>query len=483
MNIRATLLLAFATAFLSLPGSGQDRPSPKAPPPGPPEPAILEQYDQAIDKVAETAMKSVVQIEVTGFGTPEHDQSQSEDQQTLQRQRSSGSGVIVDPNGYIVTNNHVVRGALRIRVILGPTTVALVVGNTKLANPQRVYEAKLIGTNRYSDLAVIKIEASDLPYIELPELYQVRLGQTVVAIGAPEGLDHTVTKGIVSAVGRQPDVDRPMVYVQTDAPINPGNSGGPLIDRDGNLIGINTFIYTNGGGSEGLGFAIPEPIVRFVFNELKANGIVRGVTIGAHAQTITATLASGLKLPQDWGVIITDIDEGSPAAEADLRPGDIVKTIDGFPIDSVPKYTAFLYMHKRGTLLRMSVLRKGEPVALSMKPVDAPPAIDTLSDLINPRRDLIASLGIFVIDLDDSTASIMPGLRTRHGVIVAGMLGEEPATQANLEVGDVVRSVNGKPLNNTAELRKDLAGFNPGDSVVLEVERQSVLMYVGFEME
>ena len=183
----------------------------------------------------------------------------------------------------------------------------------------------------------------------MPEQFHFRLGQTVVAIGAPEGLDHTVTKGIISAVGRQPEVDRPMVYVQTDAPINPGNSGGPLIDRNGNLVGINTFIVTSGGGSEGLGFAIPEPIVRFVYHELKEHGIVPQVTIGAHAQSITPALAAGLKLPQDWGVILSDIDPGGPAAAAGLQAKDVVTTMDGFRVDALPKYTAFLYVHKRGT--------------------------------------------------------------------------------------------------------------------------------------
>ena len=483
MKLVATLALAASTLCVSLPSYGQDRPVSQSPAAGPVEMPVLQQYDQAIDKIAETAMKSVVQIEVTGFGAPEKDENQdrSQDEKTLQRQRSTGSGVIVDPDGYIVTNNHVVEGALRIRVILGPTTVVLEIGNTKLANPQHVYEAKLIGTNRYSDLAVIKIEASNLPYISLPQLYRVRLGQTVVAIGAPEGLDHTVTKGIVSAVGRQPEIDRPMVYIQTDAPINPGNSGGPLIDRDGNLIGINTFMYTTGGGSEGLGFAIPEPIVRFVYEELRAHGVVRAVTVGAHVQTITATLASGLKLSQDWGAIITDVDEDGPAAQAGLKPGDIVKSIDGFSIDSVPKYTAFLYMHKRGTPLRMEVLRSGKPVTLTITPVDMPPAADSLSDLINPTRDLIAPLGIFVIDLSASPAE--SGVRSTHGVIVAGILGEQPAILANLEVGDIVSAVNGNALNSVDELRQVLAGLRPGDSAVLTVERQSVFMDVPFEME
>jgi serine protease Do len=305
----------------------------------------------------------------------------------------------------------------------------------------------------------------------------------VVAIGAPEGLDHTVTKGIISAAGRQPEVDRPMVYVQTDAPINPGNSGGPLIDRNGNLVGINTFIYTSGGGSEGLGFAIPEPIVRFVYGELKAHGIVAGVTIGAHAQTITPALAAGLKLPQDWGIIVSDIDAGGPAAAAGLQQRDIVTTIDGKRIDSLPMYTAFLYVHKRNTPIRMEVLRDGKPQTLSITAVNAPPVIDNLSDLINPKKDLVASLGIFVIDLDNSMVGSMMNLRSQKGTLVAGLLGGEPAVAADLTAGDVIRAINGKPLNNSQELRQTLARLKPGDAVVLEVERQSVLQYVAFEME
>jgi serine protease Do len=274
-----------------------------------------------------------------------------------------------------------------------------------------------------------------------------------------------------------------MVYVQTDAPINPGNSGGPLIDRNGNLVGINTFIYTSGGGSEGLGFAIPEPIVRFVYGELKAHGIVAAVTIGAHAQTITPALAAGLKLPQDWGVIVSDIDAGGPAAAAGLQQRDIVTTIDGRRIDSLPMYTAFLYVHKRNMPIRMEVLRDGKPQTLSITAVNAPPVIDNLSDLINPKKDLVASLGIFVIDLDNSLVGSMLNLRSQKGILVAGLLGGEPAVAADLTAGDVIRAINGKPLSNSQELRQTLAGLKPEDAVVLEVERQSVLQYVAFEIE
>src|ERR1700691_2313290 len=471
LSMRRTLYLALAYVVLSQALHGQEQ-----------NQAILKEYDQAIDQIAERAMQSVVEIEVTGYGVPEHEKDQG-DQQALERQRSIGSGVIVDPDGYIITNNHVVAGALRIRAIIAPATVELVSGNTHLHNPQRVYEAKLIGPPRYADVAFIQVEAKDLPFIPLPQEFHFRLGQTVVAIGAPEGLDHTVTKGIISAVGRQPEVDRPMVYVQTDAPINPGNSGGPLIDRNGNLVGINTYIVTSGGGNEGLGFAIPEPIVRFVYSELKAHGIVSSVTIGAHPQTITPALAAGLKLPQDWGVILSDIDAGGPAAAAGLRQKDVVTAIDGRRIDSLPRYTAFLYVHKRNTPLRMEVLRDGKPVTVSITPINAPPQIDNLSDLINPKRDLIAPLGIFVIDLKHSSVGAMLNLRSDSGALVAGLLGGEPATAADLTVGDVIRAVNGHPIEDSQQLRQILAGLKAGDAVVLEVERQSVLQYVAFEME
>jgi serine protease Do len=304
-----------------------------------------------------------------------------------------------------------------------------------------------------------------------------------VAIGAPEGLDHTVTKGIISAVGRQPEVDRPMVYVQTDAPINPGNSGGPLVDRNGNLVGINTFIVTSGGGSEGLGFAIPEPIVRFVYGELKEHGIVPNVTIGAHAQSITPALAAGLKLPQDWGVILTDIDQSGPAAAAGLKPKDIIAAIDNRQVDALPKFTAFLYVHPRNTPMKLDVLRDGKQITLALTAVNAPPLVDNLSDLITPSRDLISTLGIFVIDLKNSPVTAMLNLRSESGVLVAGLLGGEPAVAADLSAGDVIRSVNGSPIADSQQLRQSLARFKPGDAVVLEVERQSVFQYVSFEME
>jgi serine protease Do len=442
---------------------------------------ILKDYDEAFGQVAERVMRSVVQIDVISYSAPEHHQG-DEDSQSLQRQRALGSGVIVDPDGYIVTNNHVVAGAIRIRVTLSPATLKLVTGHTVLSRKVRVYDATLIGTNRYADLAVIKIDEKDLPAMPLPEAYDVRLGQTVFCIGSPEGLDHTVTKGIVSALGRQPDPDRPMVYVQTDSPINPGNSGGPLSDRDGNLVGINTFIYTSGGGSEGLGFAIPEPIVRFAYMQIRKYGTVPATTIGAHAQTITPTLAAALQLPQDSGLVLSDVAPDGPAGVAGLRPKDIVLSVDGVPIDSLPKYVAFLYLHPQGQRLEMQVLRDGKQVSASLTPAPAAPSFDNLSDLIDPRTDLIPPLGIFVLDLNRPLAEGM-GTRAQSGVVVAALLGGEPATLTDLAVGDVIVTINGTPVRNKQELLQDLNTFKIGDPVALQVERHGVNQYVAFEIE
>jgi serine protease Do len=477
MKFATSLAVALVCSSLTLSVRAQ-KPEASSKPPGS---AILKEYDEAFGQVAERVMRSVVQIDVIGYSVPEHHQDDG-DSQNLQRQRSLGSGVIVDPDGYIVTNNHVVAGAIRIRVTLSPATLKLVTGHTVLSRKVRVYDATLIGTNRYADLAVIKIDEKDLPYIPLPEKYDVRLGQTVFCIGSPEGLDHTVTKGIVSALGRQPDPDRPMVYVQTDSPINPGNSGGPLADRDGNLVGINTFIYTSGGGSEGLGFAIPEPIVRFAYAQIRKFGTIPATTIGAHAQTITPTLAAALQLPQDTGLLLSDVAPDGPAAIAGLRPKDIVLSVDGVPIDSLPKYVAFLYLHPQGQRLEMQVLRDGKQVAASLTPIPAAPTFDNLSDLINPKTDLIPPLGIFVIDLDRPLAEAM-ATRAESGVIVAGLLSGEPATLTDLTVGDVITTINGKPVKNKQELLQDLNAFKTGDPIALEVERRGVTQYIAFEME
>jgi serine protease Do len=438
----------------------------------------LEKFDASIDQIAERVSPAVVQVLVSGLG-----QSRRKGEQILERQRGIGSGVIVDPEGYIITNAHVVEGARRIRVVLTSLGTELVPGETSMLRRQGTFEAKLVGTHRLTDLALLKIEEKNLPYLPLPSSFRLRLGQSVLAIGSPEGLTHTVTLGIVSAPGRQPDLDQPMVYVQTDAAINPGNSGGALVDRNGNLVGINTFIYSRSGGSEGLGFAIPEPTVRFVFQELKQHGRVRRNAIGANAQTLTPTLASGLKLSQDWGVLLSDVLPGSPAEKAGLLAQDIVVSVDDVVIDSLPKFTARLYLHPQGTPVKFSVLRGTRKMEFSVLAADIPTGVETLADLIDPQHSLVAPLGIFVLDLKREIEGYLPELRSSYGLIVAGKVDYVPAIETDLSVGDVIQSVNGSRVSSAKELRAQLQQFKAGDAVVLRIERQGLYRFLPFEME
>lgn len=473
-------LLAFANAQSapSSPVAAENQAEPAALP----HDSVLTEMDRAVDQVAEKVLPAVVQITITGFGHPEDDDSSSTDSSIIERERALGSGVIVDPDGYIMTNAHVVAGAQRIRVLVIPTNSALIPYQTSFAAKQRSFNARLVGMNRQADLALLKIDATGLPYIPLNDDFRVQLGQLVLAIGSPLGLDHTITRGIVSAVGRQPEPDMPFVYIQTDAPINPGNSGGALVDRNGNLLGINTFIYSKSGGSEGLGFAIPQPVVRFVYHELREYGHVRQTYIGATAQTINSDLAAGLKLPQDWGVIISDVVPGGPADKAGLMPEDIVVSFDGRPMDSMPKFFSQLYLHKHGEPVQLEVLRGKEKKAVQIEAIEAPAGVDKLSDLID-QNSLIVSLGIFAVDFSKSVTEALPNLRSSSGIVVVGKTDYDPQIDADLDVGDVIRFMNKKPVGSVTQLRNALDRMKPGDPVVLQVERDGQFRYVTFEIE
>ena len=441
---------------------------------------VLRDLDFSIDEMAGRVAPTVVQVLVSGLGS-----SRRLGEGVIEHQRGIGSGVIVDPEGYVVTNAHVVSGARRIRVLMTSVGSELVPGKTSLLRRQRIYEAKLVGLHRLTDLALLKIEATGLPFLPLkdPEAFRVRLGQTVLAIGSPEGLEHTITMGIVSAPGRQPELDRPMIYIQTDAPINPGNSGGALVDRDGNLVGINTFIYSRGGGSEGLGFAVPAPTVTFVYRELRQFGRVRMNAIGVNAQTITPVMASGLRLAKDWGVILSDILPGGPAEKAGLRPQDIVEEIDGVPIDSLPKFTVRMYLHPHDKYMSMGIQRGQEKLRVSVLPADIPSSVDSLADLVDPKDGLIHPLGVFVLDLNQAVAQNLPEMRSASGVMVVAKVDYEPATESELAAGDVIQAANGTAVRSARELRSFLAGLNTGAPVVLQVERQGLFRFVSFELE
>ncbi len=318
-------------------------------------PDVLVQLNGALEKLAAKVSPAVVQILVTGYGPlKEEDKSQTA---FIVRQHAVGSGVIVDSHGYIMTNAHVVEGAQRIRVALpfpsGDFSGQLPIGK------RRILEARLVGQHAETDLALLKVDESDLPTLSLVSQERPHVGQLVFAIGSPEGLQNSVTMGVLSALARQPDPGKPLTYLQTDAPINPGNSGGPLVDMNGAVIGINTFILSQGGGSEGLGFAIPARVVDFVYRSLRQHGHVHRVEIGAVAQEITPDMAEGLQLPQRWGVIVVDVQPDGPAAAAGLQAGDVIHSLNTTPVDSMDTLRA-----------AVDKLKTGDPVVLQIERSD-----------------------------------------------------------------------------------------------------------------
>jgi serine protease Do len=436
---------------------------------------FLQQFNDSLEALTEKVAPAVVQVVVTGYGPAD------EGAGTIARQHSLGSGVIVDPDGYIITNAHVVEGAQRIRVTLNkpsesPTSVLS-------AGDKSTFDAKIVGTHAESDLALLKIDAKGLPFLPVDPARAVRQGELVIALGSPEGLENSVTMGVVSSVARQADPDRPMVYIQTDAPINHGNSGGPLVDIDGYLVGINTFIFSTGGGSEGLGFAIPAKAVKFVYDRLRKQGHVDRSEIGATAQAITPTLAEGLGLPIVSGVIIADVAPGGPAEDAGLKIRDIVLTVDGTPIDSLPMLSSSLYLHPTDELMTMVVLRGKERLTLHVPVIQQKHDVDRLLDLADPEKNVIGKFGVLGIDVDSKIAEMLPDLRVKSGVVVVARTAYRASAIAGLMPGDVIHSLNTTAINNMEDLRNAVKPLKFGDAVVLQLERDGKLEYVAFEFE
>src|SRR5271154_7156066 len=426
----------------------------------------LAQLNNALEALAAKVSPAVVQILVTGYG-PLHEENRTQTA-LIVRQNAVGSGVIVDSSGYIMTNAHVVEGAQRIRVALplpGDSGRAVPVGK------RHILEARLVGVHKETDLALLKIDEKDLPTLPLLSQQRARVGQLVFAIGSPEGLQNSVTMGVVSAVARQPDPEKPLTYIQTDAPINPGNSGGPLVDMNGAVVGINTFILSNGGGSEGLGFAIPARIVDFVYQSLRKYGHVHRVEIGAVTQEITPTLADGLKLTQHWGVIIADVKPDGPAAAAGLQVQDIVLTADDRRVETLPQLSSALYLHRLDQVLKLEILRGDQKKTLFIPAIEHRDQMDQLFDSADPEKNLVPRLGILAIDITDDLRSKIGTLRIPSGVIVLGRAADLILPDTGLQTGDIIHALNTTPITSMDALRAALLTLKAGDPVVLQVER------------
>ena len=442
-------------------------------------PDLLRQFDSSLQALATRVSPAVVQITVTGFGPQE--EKGKDGVSLIVRQSAIGSGVILDPDGYIMTNAHVVEGARQIRVLL-PAPVPDSPLEIAPLGKRQILDAKLVGEDKEIDLALLKVEGHNFPTLSLRTGQSAHPGQLVMAIGSPEGLQNSVTMGVVSSVWRQPDPDQPMVYVQTDASINRGSSGGPLVDLDGYVVGLNTFILTESGGSEGLGFAIPADAVRFVYQELRKYGHVHRTEIQAGVQEITPTLAAGLGLVQNWGVVISDVEPDGPADEAGLKVQDVVLAVDGHPIMGLPGLIASLYLHPPDKELTVVVLRGPHRISLNIPAIEHRDEMDQLAELVDPKNR-IGGLGVFAVDFKPELPSVVRDVRLPSGVVVVALTPGPDTESRSFHAGDIIHALNNTPVKSVEQLRSALHQLKPGEPVVLQVERQGKLHYVAFDME
>jgi serine protease Do len=433
----------------------------------------LNDLSSSLEVLVTRVRPAVVQIFSTGYAAPEEGDTTTTS--LLTKQHSTGSGVIVGEDGYIVTNAHVVRGARLIQVRLPSLRRDQVAA--------KLLEAKLVGMDREIDIAVLRIEKGGLPHLALGDSDRLRQGELVMAFGNPLGLEGSVSMGIVSSTGRQLHPDDLMAYIQTDAPINPGNSGGPLIDSHGRVVGINTFILTQSGGSEGLGFAIPSNLVQRVYTQIRREGHVHRGRIGVYAQTISPAIAAALGLAQDSGVILSDVEPEGQADKAGAKVGDIVLTLNGKMMHTAPQLEMEIFRAPMGQKVTLAVLRGSDHLTIEVPVAGSDDDPQRFADLVNPEENLIPRLGILGIGIDKKLAELLPDLRNSYGVVVAAGSATDIATGTGLKPGDVIYSVNGSPVSTVAALKSKIDQFKIGQEVVMQIERSGRLMYVTLELE
>jgi serine protease Do len=471
--VRSTALCVstFLFAAGSAPLAGQQKPVPAADP--------LERVNESIDALTRKVWPSVVQIHVTSYGARE-DRTPGE-ASVIGRQRSVGSGFVVDPDGFIMTNAHVVANAQRVQILLPPAKADGSL-ETALSPRMNVMAARIVGISSELDIALLKVDGLKLPALELATYSTLRQGETVFAFGSPAGLRQTLTHGMVSAVARQIDPDSPLIYVQTDAPINPGNSGGPLVNVRGQVVGMNTFIVSESGGSDGLGFAIPSATVRTALRQLKQFGQLRRQEMGLSLQTITPEMAEGLHLARDHGVIISDVWPRGPAEAAGLKPGDILISVDGQPAENLPTVNYNFRLRESSDPVQLVIQRGSTEAKFSVIAVEQKSEFDSVAALADPQKNLVAELGILGVEIDPRMVDASTGLRDPYGIVVAART-TGPLTEVPLLPRDVIRSLNDAKMFTLEQLRNALRAMKPGSAVTLQVQRDGRLLYVSFTLD
>lgn len=377
-----------------------------------------------------------------------------------QREHSLGSGVIISQDGYILTNNHVIEGATDVKVTL---------------SDKREFSAKVVGKDAKTDIAVLKVNATNLPTLPFGDSSRTQPGDVVLAIGNPFGLSQTVTMGIVSATGRGGlGIEDYEDFIQTDAAINPGNSGGALIDTQGNLIGINTAILSRAGGNQGIGFAIPINMAREVTDQILKHGrVIRGY-LGVVIQPVTPAIQQAMGLKDINGALVGDVSPNSPASRAGIARGDVIVSLNGQPVASSQELRLKIAMTKPGSVVKLGVIRDGRPMDVSVTLGELPSKGESEA---GPGSSENALQGVSVEELTPSILrdlGLPPGTK---GVVVSDVNPSSPAADAGLRRGDVIQQVNRKPVTSVAEFRRlvELAGKQ---TVLLLVNRGGQTMFV-----
>ncbi|MCS7238543.1 MAG: DegQ family serine endoprotease [Thermoguttaceae bacterium] len=376
-------------------------------------------------------------------------------------QRGLGSGVIVSADGYILTNHHVVARATEIEVTL---------------SDGRRFPGKVVGSDERTDLAVVKIEATGLVPAVLGNSDAVEVGEWVVAIGSPFGLDQTVTAGIISAKGRS-DVGIADYedFIQTDAAINPGNSGGPLVNMRGEVIGINTAIASRTGGFMGVGFAIPSNMAKAVMDAILTHGRVERGFLGVTLQPLTEELAESFGYKGTKGALVADVTPDQPAAKAGIKPGDIIVEYNGTPVESVTQLRNAVAMTRPGTKVNIVVVREGRRVELRGVEIGQFP--EDLPVRGVPREEAVQDLGLSVQTLTPSAAQELGLPEDEKGVVVTGVEPGSLAAMAGIRPGDVIQAVGDRPVTNVSEFRaaiKDLGGTG----IRLQIRRGDTRLFI-----
>jgi serine protease Do len=436
---------------------------------------FLSKLSDALDEVAEIARPAVVNISTTSTVTMEEnpfgdmfndpffrrffgDQFGHPGEKRKFKSSALGSGVIVSPDGYILTNNHVVKGAEEIKVILFD---------------KREFKGKVVGTDPRTDLAVIKIQAKDLPTIKIGDSTKLKAGDVVMAIGNPFGLNQTITMGIVSAVGRSniglADFED---FIQTDAPINPGNSGGALVNYDGELVGINTAIFSTSGGYMGIGFAIPTAMARTVMTSIIEHGrVIRG-WLGVSIQNLTPELAKSLGIKETEGALIAGVESGSPADKAGLKRGDLIVGVGGKKVIDSTGLRNMVAGMAPGTKVDIAVLRDGKEKTLSV----------TLGEfkekkVIKKTEYENVLKGITVQELTPSLRDKLDLPENLNGVVITAMSSDSPA-QGALQPNDVIQEVNRYAIQSAQDYDQVVSKIGEKDTVLLLIYREGGSVYL-----